>query len=402
MHDDNIENLIKLYFSNTITEIQKEQLIDWIVQSSDKQIGMQLEKVWTDYKPDTRMPDDVSDKLIASFFKTEIPQAKVKKVAPIINIHHYEIKWWQIATAAACIIIFITGAYFWPLTVKNNSVAKSKVQKRTILNDIKPGGQKALLTLADGTQIMLDSASTGVLAQQGNTRIVKLSNGKITYNTNGMAANEILYNTMATPMGGMYQLILPDGSKVWLNAASSIRYPTEFGGKERRVQITGEAYFEVAKNAALPFIVKINNDAEIKVLGTHFNVNAYDDETEIKTTLLEGAVKISQHNNTSSLKPGQQAQINKIGSIKIINNADLEEAVAWQKGNFQFNSANLPAVLQQAAKWYNLEIEYQGKITTDKFTGKISRSVGLSSFLKWMQWSDVHFKIEGKKLIVLP
>jgi len=402
MLTDRIEYLIQLYFSNTITEIQKEELVDWVIQSNDDQIRILLEKVWTNYEPDTKMPDDMSDKIIASFFEPEIPQAKAEKIAPVISIRHHERKWWKIAAAAACITAFIIGAYFWPATVKNNTVVKTNLQKHSIINDIAPGGQKALLTLADGSLIVLDSVSNGLLAQQGNARIVKLPNGEIAYKTNGLAAKEMLYNTMSTPIGGMYQLILPDGSKVWLNSASSIRYPTEFAGKERRVQITGEAYFEIAKNAAIPFIVKINNDAEVKVLGTHFNVNAYEDEAEIKTTLLEGAVKISQGNNSGLLRPGQQAQINKRGAIKLIYDADIEEAVAWKNGNFQFNSASLPAVLQQAARWYNLEIEYQGKIPADKFTGKISRSVNLSSFLKWMEWSDVHFKLDGKRIIVLP
>lgn len=207
---------------------------------------------------------------------------------------------------------------------------------------------------------------------------------------------------MSTPVGGIYQLILQDGSKVWLNSSSSIRYPTEFTDKERSVEISGEAYFEIVKNAAKPFIVKVNNLAEVKVLGTHFNVNAYTDEAEVKTTLLEGAVNISQGNKSSTLSPGQQAQINQSGFIKRVDNVDLDEAVAWKNGNFLFNSATLPAVLRQAARWYDLEIVYEGKVPPDKFSGQIPRSVNLSSLLKWMQWSDVHFKLEEKKLIIKP
>ncbi|MCW3116393.1 MAG: anti-FecI sigma factor, FecR, partial [Chitinophagaceae bacterium] len=310
--------------------------------------------------------------------------------------------WWRIATAAACIAAVITGFYFWSRPAEKTAVAQNKAPQKHLIEDVKPGGQKALLVLADGTRIVLDSASTGLLAQQGNAQVIKLPNGEISYNNNGHADLGLFYNIMSTPAGGMYQLILPDRTKVWLNSSSSIRYPAEFTARERRVQITGEAYFEVAKNAGRPFIVEVNNLAEIKVTGTHFNVNAYKDEAEIKTTLLEGSVHVSQGNNRCLLVPGQQAKINKDGFIKRMDGVDLEEAVAWKNGNFLFNSAGLPAVLRQAARWYDLEVEYEGEIPTDKFSGQIPRSVNLSSFLKWMQWSDVHFKLEGKKLIIKP
>ncbi|MEO8413960.1 MAG: FecR family protein [Ginsengibacter sp.] len=396
-----IEHLIGLYFSNSITEIENEELANLVVQLTDEEIQALLEKEWTKYEPDTKMPDDISTKIITSFFKDEIPAQLNITNEPVLKINHNR-NWWRIITAAACIIAFVTITFFLLKSPEKKVIAKKAVPQKQIPKDIQPGGQKAMLTLADGSQIILDSASSGLLARQGNAQVIKLSKGEISYNTNGSAHVGLLYNTMSTPVGGIYQLILPDGTNVWLNSASSIRYPTEFTTNERRVQITGEAYFEVVKNADKPFVVTVNNLAEIKVLGTHFNVNAYTDEAEIRTTLLEGAIDISKGNNSTKLAPGQQAQINTSGFIKRVDNADLDEAVAWKNGNFLFNSTALPAILRQAARWYDLEIVYAGKIPTDKFSGQISRSVRLSSLLKWMEWSDVHFTLEGKKLIINP
>ena len=401
MSSNRIEHLIGLYFSNTITEIENEELANWVVQLTDEQIQSLLEKAWTRYEPDTKMPDDISNKIITSFFKKEIPTQLNITNEPVLKINHNK-NWWRIITAAACIMAFMTITYFLLQSSEKKIVAKKTVPQMQSTKDIQPGGQKALLTLADGSQIILDSVSPGLLAKQGNAQVIKLSNGEISYITNDSAQVGLLYNTMSTPVGGIYQLILPDGTKVWLNSASSIRYPTEFASNERRVQITGEAYFEVVKNANKPFVVKVNDLAEIKVWGTHFNVNAYKDEAEIRATLLEGAVEVSQGSNSTKLTPGQQAQIGKSGFIKRVDNADLDEAVAWKNGNFLFNSTALPVILRQVARWYDLEIVYEGKIPADKFSGQISRAVSLSSLLKWMQWSDVHFTLEGKKLIIKP
>jgi len=401
---ERIQYLTQLFFNNTISDSDKKELAGWIEASKDnEEISQVLSAAWQTYQPHTIMLDEISEKILSTIFSnTEETFAREEKNTPVININSTK-KWWRAAIAAASVVFFIGIGYLFLQPTDNKIAVKNKPTARQIVNDVKPGANKAILTLSDGSQIVLDSASSGLLARQGNAQIIKLSSGEITYNTNGLAAKEILYNTMTTPIGGLYQLLLPDGSKVWLNSASSIRYPTQFSGNERRVEITGEAYFEVAKNASMPFIVKVNDNASVQVLGTHFNINAYSDEAEIKTTLLEGAVKISRGSSSSLLKPGQQAQINKSGSIKVIPDADMEEAVAWKNGNFQFNSADIATVLRQASRWYDIEIVYAGnKIPDDKFSGKISRAVNLSSLLKWMQWSDVYFKLEGKKLIIQP
>jgi transmembrane sensor len=258
-----------------------------------------------------------------------------------------------------------------------------------------------MLTLADGSQIMLDSAANGVLAQQGNTNIVKQQDGQLSYNSKGIPEAAIAYNTLTTPPGGQYKLTLPDGSKVWLNAASSIKYPTAFIGNTRQVETTGEVYFEIAKDASKPFKV-LQNEMEVEVLGTHFNINGYIDEAVFRTTLLEGSIKITTPKGNDILKPGQQAQVQKTGVVKIINDADLEETMAWKDGNFYFENSDIYTVMRQIARWYDVDVTYKGTVSKH-FLGTISRNVNLSQVLSMLQQTgEVKFKIEGRKVIVMP
>lgn len=308
----------------------------------------------------------------------------------------------RIAVAAVVLLFFSAGTYIAFKKDKKQS-ATAHIQKQPATgNDIVPGSDKAVLILADGSKIKLDNEHNGLLAQQGKTKVVKL-NRQLVYNANNIKPNEISYNTIITPPGGQYQITLSDGTTVWLNAASSLRFPTAFAGKERRVELTGEGYFEVAHNEQIPFIVK-KGDAEVKVLGTHFNVNAYDDEQEIKITLLQGSVKVSQlaANHTQLLTPGQQAQINKSGAIKLNKSADVDEAVAWKNGVFQFEGADIQEVMRQIARWYDVEVVYQGQID-QHFRGTISKNVEASKVLQMLELTGtVHFKIENKKIIVTP
>ncbi|MGC4035763.1 MAG: FecR domain-containing protein [Chitinophagaceae bacterium] len=398
MPADQLEYLIYLYFTNSITDGEKEELLQAMSQLSDEDISRVLEKAWMNYKGDALIPAEVSDNILNSIFHKAAGYDSTGSKTPVVPIKR---RWIKIATAAACVLLIAAGTYFFfPAANKPQAVAKKEIPVKRTVEDVKPGEQKAVLVLADGSQILLDSASNGVLAQQGDAQIIKRADGAIAYNLNGNTNAQALYNTISTPAGGIYQLVLPDGSKAWLNAKSSIRYPTEFSTAERRVQISGEVYFEVAKNAAKPFIVKVNDLAEVRVLGTHFNVNAYQDEAEIKTTLLEGAVNISMGADKCLLIPGQQAKIDKKGKIKRVNDADLDEAVAWKNGSFLFNSSGLEQIFRQVSRWYNLQIVYEGKIPDDKFSGRISRSINLASFLKYLRWSDIHFVLDGDKLIV--
>jgi len=256
------------------------------------------------------------------------------------------------------------------------------------------------LTLQDGSKIVLNDVKDGTLAQQGNTKVVKLATGQLVYDKTGTASAKVLYNTMTTPRGGQYKLTLPDGTEVWLNAASSITYPTAFAGNERDVSITGEAYFEVAKDKSKPFHVTSGNQT-IEVLGTHFNVMAYADEDAIKTTLLEGSVKITENNEAQILKPGEQATVDKNGGLKI-SVADIDDALAWKNGYFKFNRVNIKYIMRQLARWYDVDLVYEGSVPHDEFVGKIGRGENIEDVLHILELDHVHFKIEDKKIIVLP
>jgi transmembrane sensor len=300
------------------------------------------------------------------------------------------------AAAAVLIAFAVTGLIY----VFKPSAPVKQIADVNMLNQVKPGGNKAVLTLADGTQITLDSTGNGAIASQGNVQVIKLDSGQLAYNAaKGGKGKEMSYNTLVTPRGGQFRIILPDGSKVWLNAASSLRFPTAFNGKEREVQLIGEAYFEVAANAQMPFKVKVNEMA-VQVLGTHFNVMAYPDEANIQTTLLEGAVKIQHGAKAVQLKPGQQAELNTAGSISVNKEVDVEEVVAWKNGYFHFNHESLEGMMRQIGRWYDAEVAYEGKISDREFGGKIERGSDITEVLKILELSKVHFRIEGKKIIV--
>lgn len=305
----------------------------------------------------------------------------------------------RVAVAAAIILLAGTGAW-WFLHRPYDRPVVAAIHSRPV-NDVQPGGNKAILTLANGSTIILDSVANGSLAQQGRTAVLKTANGQLAYTPERTKTTEVLYNMLTTPKGGQYQLVLPDGSKVWLNAASSIRYPTVFVGRERKVTITGEAYFEIKENAAMPFVVATTNKGEIKVLGTQFNVNAYDDEPVVKTTLLEGSVLVEKDAAKALLRPRQQAQLTKAGSLSIIKDADIEETVAWKNGKFSCRNMGLEDIMRQVARWYNVEVVYEDRIT-EHYTVSVDRSLPVSSLFTSLEQSEgVHFKIEGKKVTVV-
>jgi ferric-dicitrate binding protein FerR (iron transport regulator) len=305
---------------------------------------------------------------------------------------------WRTAVAAAAVLIVIAVTYF----IRYNTTDKHHLQAKAAtmqVSDINPGGNKALLTLSDGSAVMLDSAKSGVVSTQGNATVMKLNDGELTYNTKG-GTKEVLYNTVSTPKGGQYQLTLSDGSKVWMNAASSIRFPVVFSANERRVELTGEAYFEIAKDATRPFRINVAGKQEVEVLGTHFNVNAYYDESEIRTTLLEGKIKVSGLLKTVILAPGQQAKLESNGNPIVIANVDLEEVIAWKAGNFYFDRADLKTILRQFSRWYDVEVVYETEVINRYFFAIINRNSKLSEVLKALQANGVKFRIEGRKLIV--
>jgi hypothetical protein len=314
-------------------------------------------------------------------------------------------------SAAAIVFALVFASVFYVLNSvrhrhNDSEVVKNQKQQNTIPSaDVLPGSNKATLTLADGSVIDLNRAENGMLTRQGNIKIIKGEDGQIMYDSDQKKSDEWGYNTISTPRGGKYEIVLSDGSKVWLNAASSLRYPSSFMGKTREVSLTGEGYFEVAKNASMPFHVKVN-DMTIEVMGTHFNVNAYQDENVVATTLLEGSVKIksgspgSSVNQTVLLAPGEQANLTKSGRLKIDRHANTGEAVAWTNNNFEFNDAEVQDIMRQLSRWYDVEVEYKGFIPKRRFTGKISRNVKLSELIGMLQYSGVSMQIVDKKIII--
>ncbi|SIN87415.1 FecR family protein [Chitinophaga niabensis] len=300
----------------------------------------------------------------------------------------------MVAAASVIVLAVIAAVFYYNREPQARTLAQQEQQP-----DVHPGGNRATLQLGDGTVIALDSANEGELTRQGNTRIIKLANGQLAYQGGDEHAVPV-FNTITTPNGGQYQIELPDGSKAWLNAASSLRFPSYFAGGERVVELEGEGYFEIAANAAQPFRVKIR-EGVVEVLGTSFNINAYADESAARTTLLQGAVKVHKGTAAMLLKPGQQAVMSN-GTITRLPNADTEQAIAWKNGFFQFDGIGLPELMRQISRWYNLEVKFEGKIPEREFAGKISRDVNLQDVLKALQINGVNFKRTGNILVVTP
>jgi ferric-dicitrate binding protein FerR (iron transport regulator) len=306
--------------------------------------------------------------------------------------------WRWVAAAAVLILLGTTGILLLPRE-KKMPVA---VQTVHYTNDVAPGKTGAVLQLADGSTITLDSAGKGVIARQGDATVVRQGNGGVAYRAAGDGHDAaILYNKLSTGKGRQFQVVLPDGTKVWLNSSSSLRYPTTFSGGQRRVEMTGEAYFEVTPDAARPFIVKADRQ-DITVLGTNFNVNVYDDEPVKRTTLLQGSIRVNTAQGHALLVPGEEATTDRNGSQLKVNTVNAEDAVAWKNGFFHFDNADLPTVMRQLARWYDVEVRYEGAVpASGDFKGEIGRDLTLAQVLKVLEQARVHFRIEEDKRIVI-
>lgn len=405
-NNDHIAGLIIKHLQETISAEETQTLTQWIATSDDNKAKFDRFTNGETLSEDL-MAFSLSDQQIKDQVYTQLPEVQ-EALTVIVTPKRHWMRWASVAAA----VLVIAFAGIWMLRSKETSTTNGSEQQVPVATtNIPPGGNKATLTLADGTVIDLDKAGMGTIATEGKTKVNKKEDGQLEYKSaTGNRLSAIAYNVLATPRGGQYQLLLPDGSKVWLNAASSIRYPTEFAGNERRVEVTGETYFEIARNANKPFRVTVLPPAggaglagEIEVVGTHFNINAYPDEKSIKTTLLEGKVKVSHDGKMALLKPGQQSQLKSgSGTILISDNADLEQAVAWKNGFFQFNNDDLRTVMRALSRWYDVEIEYQGKVPNEMFGGRIDRNSNVSEVLTVLEQNQVHFKIQGKKIIVTP
>jgi transmembrane sensor len=302
--------------------------------------------------------------------------------------------------AAASVLILIFGGYFF--FIRPSKQAEIPIAQKQSVSDVLPGSNKAILTLANGSTIILDNAHNGLLAKQSGSSVVKTDSGKLVYNASGEKhITTVVLNTLSTPRGGQFQLELPDGTKVWLNASSSITYPTSFSGKQRKVTITGEAYFEVVHNEKMPFRVQVG-DQVVEDIGTAFNINAYPDESSVKTTLLQGSVKVTSSKGNQSLiiKPGEQTDL-KEDHLSISKNVNTSEVIAWKDGSFDFESADLKTILRQFARWYDVDVEYQGAVSNRKFFAIVSRNTSLKKVLELLQDNNIKYVIEDKKLTII-
>ncbi|SFH34044.1 FecR family protein [Pedobacter insulae] len=300
--------------------------------------------------------------------------------------------WVKYFAAASVLLILSISIYL--------TISQKPYQRVSKTNDFAAGSDKAILKLGDGTEILLDTATNGAIVQLDGLTITKNDAGEIEYKTNPTFSSDVVtYNTITIPNGGKYHVVLPDGSNVWLNAASSLRYPTIFKGKERQVEITGEGYFEVTKNKEMPFIVSCRNQ-KITVLGTHFNINSYEDEDGIKTTLLEGSVKVETAKDALLIKPGEQAYLNSSNLAIQKKAVDIAQETAWKDNLFSFKGDDVQSIMRQVSRWYDVEISYQGNITDQKFYGEISRTSKLSEVFAILELNNVHFKSKGRKIIV--
>jgi len=335
----------------------------------------------------------------ASNFKAiqaKIGSTRKSKIKPLFK---------YISVAAALLAIVFGGVYYFQ--VQNSSTTASFAQTKKNSLDIMPGKNKATLTLADGSIVILDENTSSDISDQDGIKISKEKDGQLVYtilNSKALDADKsIAFNTISTPKGGQYQVILPDGTKVWLNAASSLKYPEAFVGKQRLVVLTGEAYFEVAKNKSMPFRVQSQNQ-HVEVLGTHFNINSYLDDKTIKTTLLEGSIQISNSKFSKILKPGEQAVsgIGEQSSIKVATDVDTDDETAWKNGLFQFNDSELKVILNQLERWYDIKIDYSN-IPAKRYNGMVSRTSKLSEVLKMLEKTgNIKFELEeGRKLKIL-
>ncbi|MEI3801286.1 MULTISPECIES: FecR family protein [unclassified Chitinophaga] len=302
---------------------------------------------------------------------------------------------WLAAAAVAAFLLLAGGAYLWL-----RQPEKPRLAVAPDVPAIVPGHEGAILTLSDGSTVVLDSLGNGVVAKQNGTQVT-LNNGRLAYNSEAISGTGgMSYNTMTTPRGRQFQLVLPDGTKVWLNAESSLRYPVAFNAGERRVNLTGEAYFEVAANASAPFNVSVAN-MEVAVLGTRFNIMAYKEAAEIQSTLLEGVVKVSKGTVSKLLQPGQQAGLSKNNNQFTISRPDLPGVTAWKDGIFRFRSENIVTIMQQLARWYDIEPVFEGNLSAKNFSGTISRKSSLTEVLQMLELTeDIHFEIKGRKVMV--
>jgi ferric-dicitrate binding protein FerR (iron transport regulator) len=389
MHENQpVAELIEKYQRGILSDAEKKAFFQ-LFERDD--LAPEVEEyLWQNYLQHAETaawPDEFRERFAERMVRRIIQSPQPARTVPFLQRH-----WWRYA--AAVVLVSAATAAFFSSYFRNRPMVTPAT---SIQAQVSPGSTGAVLTLADGTQVVLDSLGNGVVAAQQGTNVV-LNNGQLQYHTtdNHLQAS---YNTLEIPRGRQFQLVLPDGSKVWLNAASSIRYPTVFTGKDRIVEISGEAFFEVQKDNAKPFMVRLNNSI-IEVLGTSFNVNAYEQENAVKTTLVEGALRVNANNSRQTIRPGQQAQVYADAPVRVMNTIDVSQVTAWKNGYFDFNDVDLPVMMRQLERWYDITVVYEGKVPDVTFKGKMDRNVQLSDVVSFLKNFGINANLQDRKLVI--
>jgi transmembrane sensor len=395
LDDDRVSLLIYKSLRSELSPLEERELNEWISFSQGNRNFFDQEingGVLKGVERSLAMNEDRMNQRMSSLLSKEAP---VKKMSVLR---------WSMAAAVAGILMI--GAWF---LIRNKGENADVRQAIVTMQVVKPGGNKAVLTLADGNKIVLDSAQNGTIAKQGSSQVVKTASGQVAYTRVGISA-PVGFNVITTPKGGQYQVTLSDGTQVWLNASSSIKFPTSFIEKIREVEITGEAYFEVTRNKLIPFHVRTGN-VDVQVIGTSFNVMAYDDEKIWKTTLISGSVKVaivasSDNQPGVILKPGQQAQMVDasllVGDHIQVVNADIDEAISWKNGITSFKNEDIRSIMRKIARWYDIDISYEGNLPERKFMGGLSRNSTFADLINVLELNHIHTRLDGKTLIVMP
>jgi ferric-dicitrate binding protein FerR (iron transport regulator) len=380
-HQTRIAYLLERYVNKSCSREELDELFAAIGKGDDPEaLGRFLEESW---HTDLPAPDIDYEQV----YQQIRPVSQPRRTVIILK---------RLAAAAA--ILLLAGAVYW-FTARRQALRQPELAEQAGMAGIVPGSKKAVLTLADGSVVTLDSTGKQVI-RQGKIAIQQ-QNGQLSY-ANQPADGSVHYNKLTTPRGGQFRVVLPDGTKVWLNSASMLRYPTAFTDGERVVELDGQGYFEVAANSRQPFKVKVQN-MEVQVLGTDFDIMAYRDEATINTTLLTGSIQVKEGGNEQLLHPGQQAVINNEDHQLTVRTADIRKVIAWKNGLFVFNNMALPAILREVARWYDVDIVYTTSPGTELYGGGIGRDLQLADILALLEGNGYnHFKVEGRKVIVLP
>jgi hypothetical protein len=397
MNKDRLKYLLQQHFDNTISSSDFLELRNYLDTVDPDEILSVIDEQSLMLNDGPEFNSAQSKNVLDRIKADSRFNQPVKRQPRIIKLNP---KWLKVA---AIITVFGTIAFYY--AYRHDPASDQKKIAVCKSSEISPGSNKAILTQANGKTILLDSAANGILAKSGKTQVNKVNNGKLVYNTlshnNTDDENALIYNTLTTPRGGEYQVVLPDGTHVWLNSSSSLSYPVEFAGNERRVKLTGEAYFEVAKNKDKPFYVNIN-DVQVRVLGTHFNITGYTDDHDLTTTLLEGAVRIDKADRQCLLKPGQQAVVNNNTNLITVSKANISQAMAWKNGYFVFDDEDIASIMKRVSRWYDADIELKGNFGNQHFGGAFSKYKSINELLGNLEKiGKVHFKIEGRRIIVM-